>query len=117
MNSTTARLKRNQKRKSEQKAQAKRKAKVHKNRVLARRRQMDRARRARKRREGREHTQRTQRAFRFRVKVVRYFHRLCQTGIAEKKAIALTLDKYHPRKKGDFRLSASTIRNWVRQVK
>jgi transposase len=28
-----------------------------------------------------------------------------------------TLDRYRPREKGDLRLSASTIRNWVRQVK
>lgn len=57
------------------------------------------------------------REFRFRVKVVRYFHRLREQGVLEKRAVELTLEKYRPRKKGDLRLSASTIRNWVRQVK
>ena len=117
MNGIAAKQKRHQECKVKQKEQAKRKARVYKSKVLARRRQMDRARRARQRRERREHTQRRQREFKFRVKVVRYFHRLRQQGISEKRAVELTLDKYRPRKKGDLRLSASTIRNWVRQVK
>lgn len=57
------------------------------------------------------------REFRFRVKVVRYFHQLGECGVSEKRAIELTLEKYHPRQEGDLRLSASTIRNWVRKVK
>ncbi len=96
---------------------AKRKAKISKRQVLAYRRQMDRARRARRRRERREHTQKRHRKFRFRVKVVRYFHRLRELGVSEKRAVELTYKKYRPHKEGHQRLSASTIRNWVRQVK
>jgi len=117
MNSIAVTQKRHQKHKAKQKEQAKRKAKAYKSLVLAHRRQMDRARRARERREWREHTRRRQREFKFRVKVVRYFHQLRQQGVSEKRAVKLTLDKYHPRKEGDWRLSTSTFRNWVRQVK
>lgn len=117
MNSIATKQKRHQEKKAQQRQQAKRKVKVYKNRVLAWRRQMDRARRARQRRERLEHTQRRQREFRFRVKVVRYFHRLRQQGVSEKRAVELTLDKYGPRQRGDLRLSASTVRNWVRQVR
>lgn len=117
MDSIAAKQKWHKEKKAQRKQQAKRRAKVHKSQVLARRRQMDRARRARQRRERRERTQRRQRVFRFRVKVVRYVHRLRQQGVSEKRAVEITLDKYHPRKKGDQPLSASTIRNWVRQVK
>jgi transposase InsO family protein len=117
MSGTAAKQKRHQEQKAKQKERAKRKAKAYKRLVLARRRRMDRARRARQRRERREHTRRRQREFIFRVKVVRYFHRLRQQGVSEKQAVEFTLEKYRPRKKGDLRLSASTIRNWVRQVK
>jgi len=117
MTSITVKQKQHQECKAKQRGQSKRKAKVHKGRVLAYRRQMDRARRARARRERREHTQRRQHEFRFRVKVVRYFHEFRQQGVPERRAIEFVLDKYRPRKKGDLRLSASTIRNWVRQVK
>ena len=117
MNSIAAKQKRHQEHKAKQKEGAKRKTKSYKRLVLARRRQVDFARRARQRREQREHTQRRRREFVFRVKVVRYFHRLRQLGTLEKRAVELTLDKYRPREKGDLRLSASTIRNWVRQVK
>jgi len=65
----------------------------------------------------REHPQRRQHEFGFRVEVVRYFHEFRQQGVPERRAIEFVLDKYRPRKKGDLRLSASTIRNWVRQVK
>ena len=116
MNGIAAKQERQQERKVKQKEQAKRKAKVYKGLVLAHRRQMDRARRARQRRERREHTWQRQREFRFRVKVVCYFYKLRERGVSEKRAVELTLDKYRPRKEGDFRLSASTIRNWVRQV-
>ena len=51
MNGITTKQKRHQERKAKQKERAKRKAKVYKSKVLARRRQMDRARRARQRRE------------------------------------------------------------------
>ncbi|MBC8492737.1 MAG: transposase [Chloroflexi bacterium] len=117
MNGTAVEQKRHEERKAKRKEQAKRKAKVYKRQVLARRRQMDRARRARQRREQREKTQRRLRKFRFRVKVVRYFHRLRKQGVSEKKAVQLTLERYGPRKAGDLPLSASTIRNWVRMVK
>jgi transposase InsO family protein len=48
---------------------------------------------------------------------VRHFHRLREQGVLEKRAVELSLDKYRPRQRGDLRLSCSTIRNWVRQVK
>ena len=35
----------------------------------------------------------------------------------EKEAVRLTYEKYQPRQEGHQRLSFSTIRNWVRQVK
>lgn len=117
MSSIASKQKRRQERKAKRRERARRKAKVHKGQVLARRRQWDRARRARERRERREHNRRTQREFKFRVKVVRYFHRLRGQGVSEKRAVELSLDKYHPRQKGELRLSRSTIRNWVRQVK
>ena len=117
MESIAVKQKRHQEHKGQQKKHAKRKAKVYRSLVLARRRQEDRARRARQRRERREHTWRRQRQFRFRVKVVRYFHQLREQGLSESQAVALTLDRYRPRKMGDLRLSASTIRNWVRQVR
>jgi len=117
MSSIAVERKRHQECKNKQREQAKRKAKVYKSLVLARRRQRDRTRRARERRERREHTRRIMREFRFRVKVVRYFHPLRERGVSEKRAVELTLEKYRPREKGNLRLSASTIRNWVRQVK
>ena len=117
MTSIAVKQKQHQERKSQQKEQAKRKAKVYKGQVLAARRQADRARRAKERRERREHTQRRQRQFKFRVKAVRYFHQLRQHRVREKEAVELTLERYLPRKKGHLRLSASTLRNWVRQVK
>ena len=113
MSSITSKQKQRQERKAKSRERAKRKAKNHKGQVLARRRQWDRARRARERRERREHNRHRQREFRFRVKVVRYFHRLRGQGVSEKRAVELSLDKYHPRQKGDLRLSGSTIRNWV----
>jgi len=117
MSSITVKHKRHQEYKNKQREQAQRKAKAYKSRVLARRRQWDRARRARERRERKEHTQRIMREFRFRVKVVCYFHQLREQGVSEKRAVALTLEQYGPREQGDLRLSGSTIRNWVRQVK
>ncbi len=108
---------RQQARKLKRRKEAKRKAKVHKNRVLAYRRQIDRARRARRRREQREHTQKRQRKFKFRVKVVRYFHQLRELEVSEKEAVEMTYEKYRPREQWHFSLSPSTIRNWVRQVR
>jgi transposase InsO family protein len=109
--------KRQQEQKAEKRKEAKRKAKIQKNQVLAYRRQLDRARRARQRRERREHTRKRQRQFKFRVKVVRYFHQLRELGVSEQEAIKLTYEKYRPCEAWHFALSASTIRNWVRQVR
>lgn len=117
MSSIATKQKQRQERKAKRRERATRKAKVHKRQVLARRRQWDRARRASERRERRDHHRRTQREFRFRVKVVRHFHRLRGQGISEQRAVELSWDKYRPRQEGDLRLSQSTIRNWVRQVK
>lgn len=74
-------------------------------------------RRAQERRERREHTRRIMREFRFRVEVTNYFQQLRDLGVPERRAIELTLEKYHPREEGDLRLSASTIRGWVRKIK
>ncbi len=108
---------RHQNRKKQERKEAKRKAKVHKNQILAYRRQLDRARRARQRREQREHTQKRQRQFRFRVKVVRYFQQLRNLGVSEQEAVNWSYEKYRPREAWHFALSPSTIRNWVRQVR
>ncbi len=108
---------RHQNHKKQKRKEAKRKAKVHKNQILAYRRHLDRARRARRRREQREYTQKRRRKFKFRVKVVRYFHQLRDLGVSEQEAVKLTYEKYQPREDWHFALSASTIRNWVRQVR
>lgn len=110
-------VERQQERKIERRKEAKRKAKVHKNQVLAYRRQIDRARRGRRRREQREQTQKRQRKFKFRVKVVGYFHHLRELGVSEKEAVEMTYEKYRPGEQWHFSLSASTIRHWVRQVR
>lgn len=109
--------KRHQERKAKERKAGKRKAKIYKNQVVAYRRQLDRARRARRRREQREQSQKRQRKFKFRVKVVRSFHRLRALGIPEKKAVELTYEQYRPREGWHLPLSLSTIRNWVRQVR
>ena len=103
--------------KAQQHQAAKRKAKVHKQQILAYRRQLDKARRARRRREQREHTQQRHRKFKFRVKVVRYYQQLRETGVSEQAAVELTYEQYRPREKWHLPLSHSTIRNWVRQVR
>ena len=103
--------------KAEKRKEAKRKAKIYKNQVLAYRRSLDRARRARRRREQREHTQERQRKFKFRVKVVRYFHRLRELGLSEKETVKLTYEQYRPREQGHLSLSVRTIRHWVAQVR
>ena len=83
MKGIAVKQKRHQEKKAQRKQQAKRKAKVYKSLVLARWRQMGRARRARQRRERRERIQRQRRVFRFQVKVVRYFHRSRRQGVSE----------------------------------
>lgn len=94
-----------------------RKAKVYKSQTLAARRRGDRARRdqQRSRRQQDEHMRRQ---FRFRVRVVRYYHRLLQQDdMTEQRAVELTVANYQPRQPWHLRLSASTLRHWVRQVK
>ena len=108
---------RHQERQNKKRKEAKRKAKIHKNQVLAYRRQLDRARCARRRREQRAGTQKRQRKFKFRVKVVRYFHRLRKLSVSEQEAVEMTYEQYRPREAWHLPLSPSTIRNWVRQVR
>ena len=110
MGSIASKKEQRQERKAKRRERARRKAKVHKGQVLARRRQWDRAQRARERRERREHNRRTQREFKFRVKVVRHFHRLREQGVLEKRAVELSLDKYRPRQERPaFTYSATYI--------
>jgi len=94
-----------------------RKAKVYKSQTLAARRRGDRARcdQQRSRRQQDEHRRRQ---FRFRVRVVRDSHGLLQQDdMTEQRAVELTVAKYQPRQAWHLRRSASTLRNWVRQVK
>jgi transposase InsO family protein len=56
-----------------------------------------------------------QRAFKFRVKVVRLYRRL-KKQLPEKEAIKLVLEKYGPAEQWHFKLSASTVRRWNRLV-
>jgi transposase InsO family protein len=114
---TTQKRRRNQERKAQRQQAKQRKVKVYKHQVLARRRQADRARRE-QRRAQRQQDDKARRQFRFRVQVVRYYHQLMrQDGMTEQRAVALTVEKYRPRKKEHQPLSASTLRNWVRQVR
>jgi transposase InsO family protein len=115
--STTRKRQRNQERKAQRQQTKQRKAKVYKHQVLAGRRRADRARRE-QRRAQRQQDEKARRQFRFRVRVVRYYYQLRrQDGMTEQRAVELTVAKYRPRKKEHQPLSASTLRNWVRQVK
>jgi transposase InsO family protein len=114
--STTHKRQRNQERQAQRQQAKQRKAKVYKHQVLAGRRRADRARRE-QRRAPRQQDEKARRQFRFRVRVVRYYHQLMrQEGMTEQRAVDLTVEKYRPRKKEHQALSASTLRNWVRQV-
>ncbi len=94
---------------------AKRKKKVSKAQTYSARRHADRAKR--KRRHARtERRARARRIYKFRVKTVRYYRKLCKQ-VKEKRAIELVLAKYGPREEWHQPLSASTIRRWARLVR
>jgi hypothetical protein len=92
----------------------KRKKKVSKAQTISARRRVDRARRERNR-ATQKRKQKEQRAFKFRIKVVRLYQHLKQQ-IAEKEAIKVVLEKYGPSQDWHFKLSASTVRRWNRLV-
>ncbi|MBI4491023.1 MAG: transposase [Deltaproteobacteria bacterium] len=92
-----------------------RKAKVSKAQTYSGRRRADRARRAR-RRARTEQRQQAQRQFKFRVKVVRTYHKL-QQQVCKKRAIELTLARFGPTEPGHFPLCESSIRQWDRIAK
>ena len=91
-----------------------RKKKVSKAQTISARRRADRARRERNRPRNKRRRE-AQRAYRFRVKVVRYYRHLKQ-HTSEKKAIELVLEKYAPREAWHQKLSPSTVRRWNRLV-
>lgn len=92
-----------------------RKAKVSKHQTFSGRRRADRAIRAR-RRARTERRQAERRQFKFRVKVVCFYRRLRQQGVAEKRAVELTLARWQPTEAWHFALCASSIRQWNRTV-
>jgi transposase InsO family protein len=94
--------------------QKKRKKKVSKAQTLARRRRADKARREGNRAQAKR-KRKNQRAFKFRVKVVRLYRDL-KRRIPEKKAVQVVLDKYGPTEPWHLKLSVSTIRRWHRLV-
>ena len=94
--------------------QKKRKKKVSKAQTLAGRRRADKARREGNRAKAKRERQ-NQRAFKFRVKVVRLYREL-KRRIPEKEAVQVVLEKYGPKEEGHFKLSVSTIRRWHRLV-
>ena len=95
-------------------AAKKRKKKVSKAQTHSARRRADRARRESNR--WKRQQQRTvQRAFKFRVKIVRLYRQL-KRQMPEKEAIKFLLARFQPREAWHFKLSASTIRHWHRLV-
>jgi transposase InsO family protein len=94
--------------------QKKRKKKVSKAQTLAGRRRADKARREGDRPKAKRKRQ-NQRAFKFRVKVVRLYRELKQR-MPEKEAVQEVLEKYGPKEDWHFKLSVSTIRRWHRLV-
>jgi len=93
-----------------------RKKKVLPQQTYRARRNVDRARRAqrrartdRRRQEGRQ--------FKFRVRVVRRYEHLRRQGVAEHRAVALTLACWQARQAWHFPLCASSIRQWARRVR
>lgn len=91
-----------------------RKKKVSQAQTISARRRADRARRERNRPRNKRRRE-ARRAYRFRVKVVRYYRQL-KPHTSERKAIALVLEKYAPREAWQQKLSPSTIRRWNRLV-
>jgi len=95
-------------------AAKKRKKKVSKAQTHSARRRADRARRESNR--WKRQQQRTvQRAFKFRVKIVRLYRQL-KRQMPEQEAIKFLLARFQPRESWHFKLSASTIRHWHRLV-
>lgn len=97
-----------------QQIKKKRKRKVSKAQTISARRRVDRARRERKRAKQKRKSE-EQRAFKFRVKIVRMYRTL-KKQIPEKEAIKVVLEKYGPSEDWHFKLSASTVRGWNRLV-
>src|SRR3972149_9080998 len=94
-----------------------RKAKVDKRQTLAARRRAARARREQQRPRG-QRDEKARRQFPFGVRVVHHdARRLGQEGMTERRAVELSVAQDQPREKWHRSLSASTLRNWVRQVK
>jgi transposase InsO family protein len=87
-----------------------RKPKVSKGQTYNGRRRADRAQRAH-RRARTERRQRERRQFKFRVKVVRFYHKL-REQVPEKRAVELTLARWQPTQPWHFPLCASSIRQW-----
>lgn len=96
------------------KSQKRRKKKVSKAQTIAARRRADKARRE-SQRPAQKRNRANQRAFRFRVKVVRLYRHL-KKQTTEKEAIKIVLAKYGPTEEWHLKLSASTIRRWHRLV-
>ncbi|MCP5098679.1 MAG: transposase [Chloroflexi bacterium] len=92
----------------------KRKKKVSKAQTISARRRADRARRERKRAKQKRKRE-EQRAYKFRIKVVRKY-RYLKKQMPEKEAIKVVLEKYGPSEDWHFKLSASTVRRWNRLV-
>jgi putative transposase len=90
--------------------QKKRKKKVSKAQTLAARRRADKARREGNRAQAKRKRE-NQRAFKFRVKVVRLYRDL-KRRMPEKAAVQMVLEKYGPQEEWHFKLSVSTIRRW-----
>lgn len=101
---------------SQEKQQVKkeRKKKVSKAQTISARRRADRARRERRRAKQKRNRE-EQRAFRFRIKVIRLY-RYLKKQMPEKEAIKVVLEKYEPTEDWHFKLSASTVRRWNRLV-
>src|SRR5512136_1058018 len=95
-------------------AAKKRKKKVSKAQTHSARRRADRARRESNRWQ-RQQQRAVQRAFMFRVKIVRLYRQL-KKQMPEKEAIKFLLARFQPREAWHFKLSASTIRHWHRLV-
>jgi transposase InsO family protein len=89
-----------------------RKPKVSKGQTYNGRRRADRARRAHNRART-ERRQKERRQFKFRVRVVRFYGKLCEQ-VSKKRAIELTLAHWRPTQAWHFPLCASSIRQWHR---
>jgi transposase InsO family protein len=102
------------KRQEQNKSKKKRKKKVSKAQTISARRRADRARRESNRPRCKRRRE-IQRAFKFRVKVVRLYRRL-KKQISEKEAVKVVMELYQPREAWHHKLSPGTIRRWNRLV-